>query len=229
MKECKRCHISFATSESVCPLCQNALVGTCDDLVFPTNIRFRTNRFLVQLFLFISLVVFIIAGFIELMLSARLYYSLFILAGLATNFILVTYVLLNKQDILDLFGKYGLILVLLSLLWYVITKNTIITNYIIPSFCIFELLFNLISFIVLKNHYIVGYLKILLLNLFLLIILDSVLPVFKLINLTKRETLFSSFKAFQILSANSSIVPLIPTSLGSPSKLGRGSESHLYV
>ena len=104
------------------------------------------------------------------MLSARLYYSLFILAGLATNFILVTYVLLNKQDILDLFGKYGLILVLLSLLWYVITKNTIITNYIIPSFCIFELLFNLISFIVLKNHYIVGYLKILLLNLFLLII-----------------------------------------------------------
>ena len=170
MKECKRCHISFATSESVCPLCQNALVGTCDDLVFPTNIRFRTNRFLVQLFLFISLVVLFITGFIELMLSARLYYSLFILAGLATNFILVTYVLLNKQDILDLFGKYGLILVLLSLLWYVITKNTIITNYIIPSFCIFELLFNLISFIVLKNHYIVGYLKILLLNLFLLII-----------------------------------------------------------
>ena len=61
-------------------------------------------------------------------------------------------------------------MVLHSLLWYVITKNTNITNDIIPSFCIFELLFNLISFIVLKNHYIVGYLKILLLNLFLLII-----------------------------------------------------------
>lgn len=170
MKQCHHCHISFSTSENLCPLCQNPLEGDCKDLVFPSNIRQKTNHFLLRLFLFISAVVFVIASFIELLISNRIYYSLFILAGLGTNFVLVTYVLFNKQDILDLFGKYGVVLITLALFWYGITRNTIITNYIIPSFCIFELLFNVISFIALRNHYIVRYLKLILFNLFLLII-----------------------------------------------------------
>ena len=57
---------------------------------------------------------------------------------------------------------------------------------------------------------------------FLFIIFSSHLPVARSINLTKSDTLLSSFSEFQISFANSSIPPSILSFTGSPSKLGRG-------
>ena len=170
MKKCNNCNINFNTDESLCPLCQNILVGNNYEKIFPANIRLKTNSIILKILLFISLVVSIIVGFIELCISKQLHYTWFVLGGLLTNYILIYFILKNKQNILSLFGKYGLTLIILSLIWYIATKNTIITNYIIPSICIFELLFNVITFIVLKTNYLVNYLDIILLNLLLLIL-----------------------------------------------------------
>lgn len=170
MKLCKSCNITFNTKEKLCPLCQNKLLGTVENVVFPSNIRAKTNIFILKWLLFISLTTIIIMSFFEIYLNNVIYYTFFVGGGLLTNYLMTCFILKNKENILKLFGKYGLILIFLALIWFIATKNMIITNYIIPSFCMFELIFNVISFIVLKNNYLVNYLNLMLLNILLLLV-----------------------------------------------------------
>ena len=65
-------------------------------------------------------------------------------------------------------------------IWYFYTKNSIITNFIIPILCLLELGFTVIIGIILRNTYIIKYLKIILLNIFISII-PGVLVVFDLV------------------------------------------------
>ena len=69
-----------------------------------------------------------------------------------------------------MFFKYGLIVVILLLMWYFVIKSPIITNYIIPSVCMFELLLNLIVGIVFRKNYLVKYSGHMLVNLILLFV-----------------------------------------------------------
>lgn len=178
MKKCASCNIDFNTNEELCPLCQNKLTGINKTKVFPTNIRLRTNIIILKWLLFISIVISIIVTFIEFYTSHKIWYSLFIIGGLFTNYIIIHYILKYKENILKLFGKYGVILITLSLIWYIATKNTFITNFIIPTFCILELLFNVITFIVLRTNYLVKHLNLILLNI-LLVLVPMALILFK--------------------------------------------------
>ena len=170
MKNCVSCNIDFNTNEEICPLCQNKLTGVSKEKIFPTNIRLKTQSLILKWLLFISVTISIIVAFIEVYTSQKLWYSLFVMGGLVTNYIIIYYILKYKENILKLFGKYGLVVIVLSLIWYVATKNTFITNFIIPIFCILELLFNVITFIVLKTNYLVKYLNLILLNLLLMLV-----------------------------------------------------------
>ena len=67
-------------------------------------------------------------------------------------------------------GKYGLLIIVLLILWYILTKSKIITNYIIPSVCLLELLINLIIGIILRKNYLVKYSEQILLNIMLLFV-----------------------------------------------------------
>ena len=55
-------------------------------------------------------------------------------------------------------------------MWFILTKSKIITNYIIPAVCIFELLFNLTLGIILRKNYLIKYSDQILINIFLLIV-----------------------------------------------------------
>ncbi len=170
MKKCNKCKIYFNTRESRCPLCQNDLKGVdCED-IFPENINLKANTLILKSLLFLSLSTIIISVFIELYLTNTLHYTLFIFGGLLANFMFIYFILKNKQDVLALFGRCGVVLIIILLFWYFITSNKVITNYIVPSICFLEILFNFISFIVLKKYYIVNYLRLILLNILLLVI-----------------------------------------------------------
>lgn len=179
MKTCKHCHIQFVTTEEICPLCQNGLSGKSDS-VFPSNVRYKTGSFLLKLLLFLSIVVVLLTGFIEFLVREQFYYSWFVFGGLLTNYIVIYFTLKNKQNVLGLFLEYGFIFVILSFLWYLGTGYRVIPNFIIPSICIFELLFNSITFIILKNNYIVNYFSLVLLNL-LLLLFPALLLLFRVI------------------------------------------------
>ena len=179
MKKCNSCNIEFITSERYCPLCQNILVGHAEESTFPKNIRYKTNSTILKIVLFSSIVVFLVSGFIELMITKKLSVSIYIGLGLITNFIIMYFILKNYQNTYRMIGRYGLIIILLLAIWYFKTKSPIITNYIIPSICILELTFNFIISIIIRKNYLVRYSSQIVLNLFLLI-LTILMVVFKL-------------------------------------------------
>lgn len=170
MKYCPSCNIEFNTSEKMCPLCQNILEGDTKDLAFASNTRYKTNSLILKILLFISIVVFLICAFIELNVSGNINWSMYVALGLLTNFVVIYFILKNYQNTFKMFAKYGLIIVLLLIMWYLYTKTSIITNYIIPIVCLLELLFNLFVGIILRKNYILKYTSQLLLNTFLCLV-----------------------------------------------------------
>ncbi len=178
MKKCSSCNIEFNTNDRYCPLCQNILVGHPEESTFPKNVRYKTNSTILKIVLFSSIVVFLVSGFIELMLIKKLNISLYIGLALITNYIIMYHILKNYQNTYRMIGRYGLIIILLLIVWYFLTKSSIITNYIIPSICIFELTFNLIVSIILRKNYLVKYSSQIVHNIFLLT-LTILMVVFK--------------------------------------------------
>lgn len=170
MKRCPNCKIDFNIKDDYCPLCQNKLSGKNKETVFPTNIRLKTNILILRMISFISITILIISGFIELYLRENLTYTIWILAGLVTNYLVMYFILKNSQNILRFFEKYGLLLVSLTFLWYLGTKEEIIINYIIPSLCLCELLFNFVTVLIIRSNYVVNYLRLILINVLLLIL-----------------------------------------------------------
>lgn len=168
MKKCNSCNISFNTSEKLCPLCQNILSGECEDLSFPSNVRFKSSSLILKILLFVSITLFLIFTFCEVVFFEQFNISLYIGLGLVTNYIIIYNILKNYQNIYKLFFKYGLIIVILLLMWYLVIKSPIITNYIIPSVCMFELVLNLIVGLVFRKNYLIKYSGHMLVNLILL-------------------------------------------------------------
>lgn len=173
MKKCNSCNIEFNTSEKICPLCQNKLIGKEEYLVFPENIRFNTSNLIFKIVLFSSFVIAIISGFIELNIHPSLNYTFYISFSLFTNLCIVYFILKNASNILKMLEKYGVTLIVLTLIWYFVTREKVIPNYIIPTIALFELIFNFICGIILKRTYLTRYSGLILLNLFLLF-----LPIF---------------------------------------------------
>ena len=61
-------------------------------------------------------------------------------------------------------NKYFIIILILKILWFFITKSLIITTYIIPILCIIILIYNSITMLVLKDSYTIKFLKIILID-----------------------------------------------------------------
>ncbi|MBQ2873460.1 MAG: hypothetical protein IJE89_05625 [Bacilli bacterium] len=170
MKKCNSCNIEFNINDKICPLCQNILIGECNDLMFPTNARYKTNSLIKKIVLFSSITIFLIFAFIEFLVVNNLTISSYIGVGLITNYVIMSLILKNYHNIYKVFGKYGLTIIVLLIIWYLLIKSPVITNYIIPSVCIFELLFNFIVALILRKNYSIKYSSQIIMNIFLLIL-----------------------------------------------------------
>ena len=170
MKKCISCNIEFNTNEKLCPLCQNVLIGTCTDLKFPTNTRNKTNALIRKIVLFSSITIFLVFAFIEYIVLNSFKISSYIGVGLISNYVIMSLILKNYHNIYKVFGKYGLTIIVLLIIWYLLIKSPIITNYIIPSVCIFELIFNIVVGLILRKNYYIKYSEQIIMNIFLLIL-----------------------------------------------------------
>jgi hypothetical protein len=170
MKKCISCNIEFNTHEKLCPLCQNVLIGSCADLKFPINTRKKTNALIKKIVLFSSITIFLVFAFIEYITLNNFKITSYIGVGLISNYVIMSLILKNYHNIYKVFGKYGLTIILLLIIWYLLIKSPIITNYIIPSVCIFELMFNLVVGLLLRKNYYIKYSQQIIMNIFLLIL-----------------------------------------------------------
>ncbi len=170
MKKCNSCNIKFNINDKYCPLCQNILIGSSNEVLFPQNIRLKTNSILLKIMLFISIVTILISGFIEFMAVENFKITSYITFGLLTNYIVIYFILKSYKNIYKMLGKYGFVIILLLIMWYLVTKWKVIPNYIIPIVCMLELIFNFILCITLKRNYLIKYSGQLVMNIFLLLL-----------------------------------------------------------
>lgn len=118
-------------------------------------------------------------AFTEYVISKSFYINKFVVLGLVTNYILVKFILKNYKDVLKMMNKYFLIILILFFTWFLATKSLIITTYLIPILCIIIFVFNSITMLVLKNPYIIKFVKTILLDC-LIGLIPLILVVFKL-------------------------------------------------
>lgn len=169
MKKCNSCNIKFNTTEKVCPLCQNKLVGNAEG-VFPINYRYKGTVMLNKIMLFLSISIFIVCAFIDYQLNTSFTWSPFVALGLITNFIVTHAIIRTYKDPIGMLGKYGVIITLIFFIWYFYTKEPVITNYLIPLLCLIEQGLTIVIGAIMRNTYIFRYFKIILANIVLSLI-----------------------------------------------------------
>ena len=81
MKQCKKCHVKVRTDEDVCPLCQNKLVGSKIENIFPyvPTIKKRFSLFF-KILLLVSIIISLICVAIDYALN-KYHFSLLVVFG----------------------------------------------------------------------------------------------------------------------------------------------------
>ena len=169
MKKCNSCNIDFITSSNLCPICRNNLYGDNEISTFPTNILYNTSNLILKIVLFISISILIIYGFIEINIFKEFKYINLVFLGLLTNYTITYFILKNSKNILKMFFKYGIVLMFLTIIWYIFTKKSYIPNYIIPGISLLEIVSNFIINLIFRKNYFIRYSNLLLTNIILLI------------------------------------------------------------
>lgn len=145
MKKCNNCHISLNTNYEYCPFCQDKLEGKSFSY-YPKYKRRKSSK-VFRIIVYISIIMAIITSFIDYQINSYLTWSLYCLLGLLSNIIITYYIFNSEKDIHKSLIGYGLVLILISIIWYYLTEFTYITNYVIPILCITIMLYtSFISF-----------------------------------------------------------------------------------
>ena len=171
MKYCNKCDCNINTNEKYCPLCQAKLEGKSNS-VYPT-LSGRRIDFILRIILFFSIVAIFLCGYIDYMVNNQFTYSIFVLLGVVTFYILIRYIFKSvHKDLLSVLYNIMLMIIVLLFIWFWFTKSSIIASIIIPSIVIFDLLLSTILALILRKNYIRKYIHVIFMN-----ILFSIIPV----------------------------------------------------
>ena len=180
MKHCKKCDININTNERNCPLCQSKLEGKCVSVYPELNIRVIDT--ILRFVLFFSLVVIFINGYTDYIINNKFTYSIFVLLGIFTFYVLIRYILKSvHKDLLNVFYNIMLIVIVLLFIWYGFTKLSIIISVIIPSIVIFDLVLSTLLALILRKNYIRKYIHVIFMNI-LLSFIPTLLVTLKITN-----------------------------------------------
>ena len=92
-------------------------------------------------------------------MHSSLYITKYVIFGLITNYVLIKFIHNNYKNVLKMMNGYFFVLIILFLLWFWITKSLIITTYLVPVLCIIIFIFNSITLLVLKDSYLIKFVK----------------------------------------------------------------------
>ena len=160
--KCNNCGVTVNSPSKYCPICSNKLKRSGTNTIYP-KIKRKSNIYL-KIVLFISLLITLVVGYIDYEVNKKFTFSAYVGLALLSNYITLVYIFRSYKDIFKLLGRYGLILNVILFIWYMYTKQIFITNFIIPSLCIIELLFNDIFLFIFRRKHIRKYLGVLIAN-----------------------------------------------------------------
>ena len=165
MKHCNNCDIDINSDEKVCPLCQSRLTGECTP-VFPMPSIKKTDLFL-KILLYVVIIGILAAGFIDYQMNQKITYSIYVLLGGLSGFILLRFIIRKaRKDWISFFFNIMLISIILLSVWYYFTRIPLIMDYIIPGITIFDLVVSTVMALILREKYTRKYMHIVLMNVF---------------------------------------------------------------
>lgn len=179
MKKCSCCNLDINTLSNKCPICDCKLSGVENNNIFPKPKR-KKLPIIMKLIFFISVALSIVVVYINFLINHQFTWSTYVVLGLISNYLILFCIFKSHQDTLKLLMRYGFLIVFILFAWFYITKAYILTNIIIPSVCIAELLFADLIAGIIRHKYIGKYIKVIISNI-LLSLVPVILVIFNLI------------------------------------------------
>lgn len=144
MQHCPYCHVTVAGHKSCCPLCGGKLTGepAPETEVFPPPKKTHlTSGFLLRLLAFIAIVVSAVCVLVNLAVSTRVWWSLFVVVGAACVWIAAAVGIAYRRDILQNIAWQAALIPALSVVWDLwIGWRGWSLDFVLPCVCVAALL-----------------------------------------------------------------------------------------
>lgn len=162
MMRCGKCGVEFSGDLDRCPLCQAELAGTPEPAVFPTNEVRKSGTVALMVLAFVSGACLLVALFLGHVLSLPGDIVLTACLALLVNYLFVRNILMHSPDFLRVVVRYFLVLIALAAIWFLVTRNPLVTTFVIPGICLVALVFDAVLVAVFRGTFVSGYAKYLL-------------------------------------------------------------------
>ncbi|MDR2106664.1 MAG: DUF6320 domain-containing protein [Coriobacteriales bacterium] len=162
MRHCSRCGVDFGGELERCPLCQTPLQGEATPSVFPHNTVRKSGTTALKVLAFATgayLLIMLLLGF-TLTLPPGIVFA--ICLALTLNYLIVRNIIIHAPDFLRVVARYFLFLIAMTLVWFLVTQNLLVTTYVVPGICLLALIFDNVLLLLFRSTFIHGYAKYLL-------------------------------------------------------------------
>lgn len=139
MKKCYKCNIVANTSLSICPLCGGHLEGNSnDESVFPViPIMYKKRKLVLRLLLFLSVFGCILCTMLNYLISKKIGWALFVIAGIASFWITFAIGLNRRNNFMRLLFAEVILVLISSVIWdYFTGWHFWSITYVLPFLCI---------------------------------------------------------------------------------------------
>lgn len=137
MRFCEKCNVHIRGGETYCPLCGNRLQGQAEEDIFPkTEVPYQQMNKILRMFLFLSVSAVLICLVANRIFDPHIFWSLFVLFGMASFWISLLMVWKKKQNIPKSILWQTALISLLALIWDVGTGwNRWSIDFVLPILC----------------------------------------------------------------------------------------------
>lgn len=162
MKRCDKCGVGFTGDLDRCPLCQAELKGEIEPSAFPMNEVRKSGALALRVLAFTTGACLLVMLFLGRLLSLPGDIVLTVCLGLVVNYLFVRNILTHSPDFLRVVARYFLILLAIAAIWFLITRNPVVTTFVIPGICLVALVFDTVLVAVFRGTFVSSYAKYLL-------------------------------------------------------------------
>lgn len=162
MRRCDKCGVEFTGELDLCPLCQSELTGQAEPSLFPPNQIKETGGIALKVLMFATGAFLLVTLFFGYLLALPSDIIILVCVTLAVNHLFVRNILEHAPDFLRVVARYFLLLIAIALVWFIVTRNLVVTTFVIPSICLVALVFNAVLIAVFRGTFVSGYAKYLL-------------------------------------------------------------------
>ena len=156
MKRCEKCGVQFSGDLDRCPLCQAELSGDASPAVFPRNEVRKSGAIALAVLAFATGACLLVMLFLGHLLQLPGDIVVTVCVGLVVNYLFVRNILTHTPDFLRVVARYFLVLLAIAAIWFLVSRNPVVTTFVIPGICLVALVFDGVLLAVFRGTFVSG-------------------------------------------------------------------------